>query len=113
MSSRVSDAQRTLQAVQERNAEVLKIEQAMTELAMLFQDLETMIMQQDTVINQVVKQSEAVNEHLTQANEDVEKGAQHAARARRNKWWCILIVCIIIAAIALGVGLGIYFNRPK
>lgn len=113
MSSRVSDAQRTLQSVQERNAEVLKIEQAMTELAILFQDLDTMVIQQDAIIVRAEQQTEETNENLNKGTEEVKKGIEHALRTRRNKWICAFIVIFIIIAIGLGVGLGIYFNQPK
>ena len=38
-------------------------------------------------------------------------GIKHARRRNRLKWWCALVVFLIIVAIALGVGLGVYFSN--
>ncbi len=59
------------------------------------------------------EQTEQTNVNLHKGNEEVDTGIKHARRRNRLKWWCALVVFLIILAIALGVGLGIYFNRPK
>ncbi|KAG9654222.1 hypothetical protein KCU64_g7357, partial [Aureobasidium melanogenum] len=38
-------------------------------------------------------------------NVQLDKGITHARRARRLKWWCLLIVVIILIIVGLAVGL--------
>lgn len=94
-----------------RHNELLKIEQSITELAGLFQDLDTLVVQQEAAVVRAEEQTEQTNVHLDRGNEQVEVGIGHARRARKLKWWCLLVVVLICIAIALGVGLGITLTR--
>lgn len=97
-----------------RHNELLRIEQSITEVAKLFQDLDTIVIQQDAVIQQTEEQTEQTNQHLQEGNKQVDVGITHARRTRKLKWWCALVVFLIIVAIGLGVGLGVYFsNKAK
>jgi syntaxin 1B/2/3 len=54
-----------------------------------------------------------VHKDAEQANVHLDKGISSARRARKLKWYTLLVVFIIIAILALA--LGIYFGavRPK
>ncbi|KAK3326386.1 t-SNARE [Apodospora peruviana] len=110
-SNRSGQASAVLGNVRARHNELQKIEQSIIELAGLFQDLESLIIQQGAVIERAEEQTEQTNVNLDKGNEEVSKGIEHARRRRRLKWWCALVVFLIILAIALGVGLGIYFTN--
>lgn len=99
--------------VRARHNELLQIEQSITELALLFQDLDTLVVQQEAMVERAEEQTEQTNQHLQEGNKQVDVGIKHARRARKLKWWCAFIVFIIILAIALGVGLGVYFANKK
>ena len=94
-----------------RHNELQKIEKSIIELAGLFQDLEALIIQQGAVIERAEEQTEQTNVNLDKGNEEVARGVDHARRRRKLKWWCLLVVILIIIAIALGVGLGVYFTQ--
>lgn len=107
-NERTSQARAVLGNVQARHNEIVRIEQTMMELVNLFQDLDTMVVQQDPVIQNAEHQTEQTNENINKGTEEVGKGIVHARRARRNKWICLgIVVLIIIIAIAIGVAVGL------
>lgn len=62
------------------------------ELAQLFQDMETLVVQQEPMIQNIEQKGQEVTENVGKANEEI-SGAIEKARARnRKKWWCLLIV---------------------
>jgi syntaxin 1B/2/3 len=94
--------------VQARHNEIKRIEETMLELANMFQDLDTMVVQQDNTIRNAEHQTEQTNENIGKGNEEVDKGIVHARRARRNKWICLgIVILIILIAVAIGVGVGL------
>ncbi|KUI58504.1 Syntaxin-like protein psy1 [Cytospora mali] len=108
-TNRSGQASAVLGNVRARHNELLQIEQSIMELAGLFQDLDTLVVQQEAVVQRAEEQTEQTNQHLQEGNKQVDVGIKHARRARKLKWWCAFVVFIIILAIALGVGLGVYF----
>lgn len=96
--------------VRARHNELLRIEQSITELAGMFQDLDTLIIQQEAVVERAEEQTEQTNQHLQEGNKQVDIGISHARRTRKLKWWCALVVFLICLAIGLGVGLGVCFS---
>ncbi|KAM7184288.1 syntaxin-like protein psy1 [Naviculisporaceae sp. PSN 640] len=112
-SNRSGQASAVLGNVRARHNELQKIEQSIIELAGLFQDLEALVIQQGAIIQRAEEQTEQTNTNLDKGNQEVTKGIEHARRRRRLKWWCTLVVFLILLVVGLGVGLGIYFNRPK
>lgn len=86
----------------------MRIEQTMMELANMFQDLDTLVIQQDAAIQSAERQTEQTNENIGKGTEEVDKGIIHARRARRNKWICLgIVILIILIAVAIGVGVGL------
>jgi syntaxin 1B/2/3 len=97
-----------LGAVRARHNDIVQIEKTIGELALLFRQLDEVVTYQDTAIQQTEQQTEQVKTDTEQANTHLDKGIVSARRARRLKWWCLLIVVIIIAIIA--IVLGVYFG---
>jgi t-SNARE complex subunit, syntaxin len=90
---------------------MVKIERSIEELLDLLQILNEQVLLQGQTLDQVAIKAEEATEHLGQANVQIEKGVQHARRARKLKWWCLGIVLLICIAIALGVGLGVALTK--
>jgi syntaxin 1B/2/3 len=80
----------------------------MGELALLFQQLDEQVVYQDPMVQQIEQQTEQVKGDTEQVNVQLDKGIDHARRARKLKWWCFFIVVIIICIVALI--LGLYFG---
>jgi syntaxin 1B/2/3 len=77
----------------------------MLELNQLFEDLAEQVLVQDTAVTAAQDQTQHVVEDTENANVQLTKGVAHARRARKLKWWCFFIVLIIIAILALVLGL--------
>ncbi|KAJ9156297.1 Syntaxin-like protein psy1 [Pleurostoma richardsiae] len=114
-TNRSGQASAVLGAVRARHNELQKIEQSITELAGLFQDLDTLVVQQEATVARAEEQTEQTNQHLQKGNEQVAVGITHARRARKLKWWCfgIVVLIVIILALGLGIGLSVANNNKK
>jgi syntaxin 1B/2/3 len=97
--------------VRARHNDMLKIEKSITELLELLQVLNTLIVEQGVVIEDVAQKAEQTHDNLGTANTQITQAVHHARRSRRLKWWCFGIAVLIAIVIALGVGLGITLTR--
>jgi syntaxin 1B/2/3 len=88
-SNRRGQAQAVLNAVQDRHAQLQRIEQQMIELAQLFQDMDTLVVQQEVQIANIEQKGEEVVEHLDKGNEEVGVAINTARSTRKKKWWCL------------------------
>lgn len=88
-STRQGEAKAVLSAVQDRHRELQKIEQAMIELAQLFQDMDTLIVQQEAAVVQIEQKGEEVVENLDKGNQEIEVAVDTARKTRRKKWYCV------------------------
>ncbi|KAJ8115716.1 hypothetical protein ONZ43_g4605 [Nemania bipapillata] len=102
-SNRRGQAQAVLSAVQDRHAQLQKIERQMIELAQLFQDMDTLVMQQDVAVANIEQKGEQVVEDLGRGNQELGTAVNTARATRKKKWIClgIVVAIIIIVAIAL------------
>ena len=91
-----------------RHNDIQRIEKTLGELALLFQQLNEVVVYQEAQVEQVEQQTHQVNDDAKHANEQLDTGIKSARRARKLKWWCLLIVVIILAIIA--IVLGVYFG---
>lgn len=78
------------------------------ELNKLFQDLAEAVVIQEPMIQQAEQHTENVKNDTEAGNVQLDKGIEHARRARRLKWWLFWIIVIIICILALI--LGLYFG---
>ena len=85
----------------------------MVELSKLFLELNERVVEQEAQTVQVEEQTVQVAEDTKHANTQLDQGIKSARRARKLKWYTLLVFVIIIAIIALA--LGIYFGvvRPR
>ena len=64
----------------------------MIELAQLFQDMDTLVVQQEVQVTQIEQKGEEVVENLDKGNEEIGTAVVSAKRTRKNKWICLGIV---------------------
>lgn len=110
-TNRTGHASSVLGNVRARHNELQRIEQTLTELAILYQELATIVEQQEPVIDAAEQNAEQTVDNLKSGTEHVDKGIKSARNRRKLKWWCALIVALIIIAIVLGVALGITLTK--
>lgn len=88
-SDRQGRARAALTAVQDRHTALVKIEQQMVELAQLFQDMDTLVVQQEAAVMQIEQKGEEVVENLDKGNEEIGVAVNTARKTRKKKWWCL------------------------
>lgn len=91
-SNRQGQARAVLNEVQNRHQELLKIEQQMTELAQLIQDLDTLIIQQEPMVQQIDEHVEKTHVDLKEANTELDTAVETVRSTRKKKWICCGIV---------------------
>lgn len=62
------------------------------ELAQLFQDLETLVVQQEAAVTQIEQKGEEVTENVGKGNTELDGAVVKARAARRKKWICLGII---------------------
>ncbi|KAK1990402.1 t-SNARE [Colletotrichum falcatum] len=110
-SGRQAQANAVLNAVQDRQAALQKIEQQMVELAQLFQDMDVLVVQQEAAVAQIEQKAEEVVENLDKGNQEIGTAVETARKTRKKKWWCLGICVLIIVIIAAIV--AVYFAIIK
>jgi syntaxin 1B/2/3 len=88
-SDRRGQARAVLNAVQDRQAALQKIESQMIELAQLFQDMDTLVVQQEVQVAQIEQKGEEVVENLDKGNEEIAVAVTTARKTRKKKWICL------------------------
>ncbi|TGJ84525.1 hypothetical protein E0Z10_g4234 [Xylaria hypoxylon] len=103
-SNRRGQAQAVLSAVQDRHAQLQKIERQMMELAQLFQDMDTLVMQQDVSVANIEQKGEEVVENLDRGITEIGTAVNTARSTRKKKWICfgivVAIIVILVGALA-------------
>jgi syntaxin 1B/2/3 len=92
-SNRRGQAQSVLSAVQDRHAQLEKIERDIIELAQLFQDMDTLVIQQEVAITNIEQKAEETVEHFDKGNEQLVVAVDTARKTRRKKWMCLGLAC--------------------
>jgi syntaxin 1B/2/3 len=107
-SNRSGQASSVLGAVRARHNDIQLINKTMIELSELFNQLNEKVVFQEAQVTQIDDQTTQVHHDAEQANVQLDKGIVSARRARKLKWWTLLVVVLILAII--GLALGIYFG---
>lgn len=110
-SNRRGQAQSVLNAVQDRHAQIQKIEQQMIELAQLFQDMDTLVVQQEVAVANIEQKAEETVENFDKGNEEIAVAVDTARKTRKKKWICLGIVVAIIVVIAVGIAIYVLTNK--
>jgi len=90
-SDRRGQSQSALRAVQGRHEAIQKVEKQMIELAQLFQEMETLVVQQEPAVTQIEQKGEEVTDNVGKANTEIDGAITKARSRNRKKWWCLLI----------------------
>lgn len=109
-STRFSEARTAQRDVQERHEDLKRIERTLTELMQLFNDMATLVVEQEETITAIDTQAIQVEKDTREGHRNLVQAVVHAANARRARWicFCIFLVIFAVVAIALGVHFGIH-----
>jgi len=106
-SNRFSEARTAQHDAQERHEDLKRIEKTLTELMQLFNDMATLVVDQEETITAVDDQAIQVEKDTREGHRNLIQAVVHAANARRARWICFCIFLVIVAVIA--IGLGVHF----
>lgn len=94
-----------------RHNDIQKIERTLLELQEIMSDLANTVELQDASVVQAEEQTHQVKQDTEAGNVQLDKGIEHARRARKLKWWCLGITVLVILILALV--LGLFFGLKK
>ncbi|KAG9253473.1 t-SNARE [Emericellopsis atlantica] len=106
-TNRTGQASSVLGNVRARHGELQRIEQTLIELAAIYQDLATVVEQQDVHVQAAEANAVGTVENLEKGTGQVEVGIKHARNRRKLFWWLMLVIFLIIAVIAIAVSVKI------
>lgn len=104
-STRYGESRAAYREVQDRHEDIKKIERTLEELAQLFNDMSVLVQQQDDQINVIQDLAGRVEQDTEAGLLQTEKAVKSARSARRKRWICFWLFLIIIAILALVLGL--------
>jgi len=104
-STRYGESRAAYREVQDRHQDIRRIEQTLTELAQMFSDMSEMVAQQDENIAQIDTTAAGVESQMEGGLKSTEKAVKSARSARRKRWICFILFLVIIAILALVLGL--------
>ncbi|KJK84912.1 hypothetical protein H633G_11268 [Metarhizium anisopliae BRIP 53284] len=104
------DANELLKNVRGRHNEISDMERTIEGLLPLCQETLALVTQQGQTTEQIENNTEKVVQDNEKSLEALDDGVHSASRARKNKYWCLLIAIIITMVIAGGICLGLCMN---
>lgn len=107
VQSRQSGARAAFQEVQSRNQDLRKIEETITQLAQMMQDMATLVLEQDDSVRQIETHAVQAKTDMEQGRVEVTKATNSARAARKKKWICFIIVVLICIVIAVVVAVEV------
>jgi len=102
-SDRRGQSQSTMNAVRSRHEDIQKIESQMVELALLFEEMNNLIVQQEAAVENIEMKGEEVVENMDKGTEQIGVAIKSARNARKWKWWCLGICVLIVAVIVIAL----------
>ncbi|KAF7978149.1 hypothetical protein HWV62_1603 [Athelia sp. TMB] len=104
-SNRYGESKAAYREVQERHEDIKRIEQTLSELAQLFNDMSVLVEQQDETINVIETTAGQVEADTSAGLGYTEKAVVSARAARKKRWICfgIFLVVIVIVAVVVAV----------
>jgi len=84
--------------VTEREREIANIAKSINELASIFRDMQAMVIDQGTILDQIEHNMEQVVEGVTEGHKEIVKADQYQKSAR-NKLCVIFLIVVVVALI--------------
>lgn len=99
--SEVQDTEETLRELEERHKDILALEKSVTEVNMLFKDLNLMVSQQGEKLDNIESNIDHVEVTVQSGNAQLTDAVKNQSKARRKKICCISIVVIAIVVLVI------------
>lgn len=106
--SNVHDAEQTLRDLEDRKKDILALEKSVTDVNLLFKDLNLLISNQGEKLIRIEDAIENTVAHVEAGTKELKQAKEYQSRARRKKC-CIIIVVLVVLAV-IGIILAIVFG---
>ncbi|KAJ3177685.1 Plasma membrane t-SNARE, secretory vesicle fusion [Gaertneriomyces sp. JEL0708] len=107
-----TNVQRTaLREVEGRREELARIEQSVTEMFTLFQDMQVLLDAQQDQITTIDQYVESTDMNVQAGSSEMTAAIRHAKSARRMKWIVFWVVVVILLVVAIAVSLSVTLGR--
>ncbi|KAJ8263236.1 hypothetical protein COCON_G00156930 [Conger conger] len=110
----ISDSQITRQALNEiesRHKDIIRLESSIKELHDMFVDMAMLVETQGEMVNNIEKNVTNSVEYIGHAKEETKKAVRYQKKARRKYLIIAMAVLVLLAVIALIVGLSVGLNK--
>uniref|UniRef100_A0A8C4Z6E2 Syntaxin 2 n=1 Tax=Gadus morhua TaxID=8049 RepID=A0A8C4Z6E2_GADMO len=114
-SNIISDSQITRQALNEiesRHQDIIRLEASIRELRTMFMDMALMVETQGDMVNNIEKNVSTAAEYIGMAKEETKKAVRYQKKSRRKFVFLAFAILILIAVVALIVGLSVGLTKP-
>lgn len=103
-----AEAKQALEDIQDRHKDIIKLEKSIRELHELFQDMATLVMQQGEMIDRIEFNVMQSTDYVESAAVQLKSAQKYQSSARKKKIAFFIVVGVILAiiAIVLGITLG-------
>lgn len=119
-SNRRGEAQNVLSDVRGRHDAIQQIEQGMVELQQIFEDLDTIVKEQEPVVQQLEQKATDTDKAMERGNAQLDGAIAKAKAARKRKWICfgvcvfiIFVIVVVILVWAAFTGRFVSMQGPK
>lgn len=112
-SNRYGESKAAYREVQERHEDIKRIEQTLSELAQLFNDMSVLVEQQDETINVIETTAGQVEQDTSAGLGYTEKAVTSARAARKKRWICFGIFMVVIVIVAVVVAIEVVQHNNK
>ncbi|KAK1756401.1 putative snare domain-protein [Echria macrotheca] len=100
-STRQTQATSALGAARSRQNELQRLEQSITELTRLFQDLEAFVVLDEPKLQAIEYNAQQADQDISKGNEQIVVATHSALNRRRLKWWCLGVCVAIVVVVAI------------
>ncbi|KAI8799958.1 t-SNARE, partial [Cladochytrium replicatum] len=101
LSSQIASQRQILSDVQARQREIQQIDQSITELLTLFEEMQSMIDSQGEVVTNIETRVEKAAEDIVQSSSKLARAVEHRRSSRRMAWIICGIVTFVIIIILI------------
>ncbi|XP_070759843.1 syntaxin-2 [Enoplosus armatus] len=111
----ISDSQITRQALNEiesRHQDIMRLESSIRELHAMFMDMAMLVETQGDMVNNIEKNVFNAAEYICSAKEETKKAVRYQKKSRRKYIILAFALLILLAVIALIVGLSVGLTKP-
>ncbi|XP_076364676.1 syntaxin-1A-like isoform X1 [Tachypleus tridentatus] len=100
-------AKQTLADIEARHNDIIKLENSIRELHDMFMDMAMLVESQGEMIDRIEYQVEHAKDYIEAAKQDTKKALVYQSKARRKKFYIIILAIVLIGVLALIIAISI------